>query len=62
LIDIGQLVPEKKIFKYFCVFLLFRYYPPLEQGAAHHFNKLQSPSLKDDLCQVWLKMAQWFWK
>ena len=23
-------------------------------------NKLESPALKDALCQVWLKLAQWF--
>ena len=25
-----------------------------------HLNKLESPSPKDTLCQVWLKLAQWF--
>ena len=24
-------------------------------------NKLESPSPKDALCQIWLKLAQWFW-
>ena len=27
-----------------------------------HLNKLESPSSKDALCQVWLKLAQWFWR
>ena len=27
-----------------------------------HLTKLESPSPKDALCQVWLKLAQWFWK
>ena len=27
-----------------------------------HLNKLESPSPKDALCQVWLKLAQWFWR
>ena len=27
-----------------------------------HLNKLESPSSKDSLCQVWLKLAQWFWR
>ena len=27
-----------------------------------YLNKLDSPSPKDALCQVWLKLAQWFWK
>ena len=26
-----------------------------------HLNKLESPSPKDALCQVWLKLTQWFW-
>ena len=27
-----------------------------------HSNKLESPSSKNALCQVWLKLAQWFWR
>ena len=27
-----------------------------------HLNKLESPSPKDALCQVWLKLARWFWR
>ena len=61
LVKIGPVVLEK-IFKYFCIFLLFSYYLPLEKGAALHLNKLESPPPKDDLCQVWLKLAQWFWR
>ena len=44
------------------VFSLFRNYLPLEKGGALHLNKFESPSPKDALCQVWLKMAQWFWR
>ena len=43
----------------------FRYFviiSPLEVGVGHHLNKLESPSPKDALCQVWLKLAQWFLK
>ena len=25
-------------------------------------NKLESPSPKDALCKVWLKLARWFWR
>jgi hypothetical protein len=39
----------------FSVFLLFRYYLPLENGYPLNLNELDSPSPKDDLCQVWLK-------
>ena len=41
-------------------FSLFRYYLPLKKGVALQSNKLESPSPKDALCQVWLKLAQWF--
>ena len=34
---------------------VFRNYLPLEKGGALHLNKLESPSPKDALCQVWLK-------
>jgi hypothetical protein len=60
LIEIGLLVLEKKIFKNFSVFLLFRYYLPLEKSNPLHLKDLESPPPKDDLCQVWLKLAQWF--
>ena len=26
------------------------------------WKKIESPSPKDALCQVWLKLAQWFWR
>ena len=63
LVEIGPVVLEKKILKFRkCVFSLFRNYLPLEKGWALHLNKLESPSPKDALCQVWLKLAQWFWR
>ena len=63
LVEIGPVVLEKKIFKFRkCIFSLFRNYLPLGKGGALHLNKLESPSPKDALCQVWLKLAQWFWR
>jgi hypothetical protein len=63
LIEIGLLVLEKKIFfKNFSVFLLFRDYLSLEKDNPLHLKNLESPSPKDDLCQVWLKLTQWFWR
>ena len=35
---------------------------PLEKDGALHLNKLESPSPKDALSQVWLKLNQWFWR
>ena len=46
----------------FMYFSLFRNYLPLEKNGALHLNKLESPSPKAALCQVWLKLAQWFWR
>ena len=42
--------------------LLFRDYLPFEKGYPFRLNKLESPLPKDDLCQVWLKLAQRFWR
>ena len=42
-------------------FSLFYYYLFLEKGRAH-LQKLKSTSLKDSLCQVWLKLAQGVWR
>ena len=41
---------------------LFRYYLPLEKGVDLNLNKLESPPPKDAFYQVWLKLAQWFWR
>jgi hypothetical protein len=43
------------------VFLLFCDYLPLEKCNPLHLKNLQSPP-QDDLCQVWLKLAQWFYR
>jgi hypothetical protein len=62
LIEFGLLVLEKKIFKIFqCIFIVLLLYP-LGEGESPSFEKLESPPPKDDLCQVWLKLAQWFWR
>jgi hypothetical protein len=52
----------RRYLKLFSVFLLFCYYLPLEKGNPFHLNKLESPPPKDELSQVWLKLAQWFWR
>jgi hypothetical protein len=60
LIEIGLLDLEKDFKKIFSAFLLFCDYLPLEKGNSLHLNNLESPPPKDDLCQVWLKLVQWF--
>ena len=64
LVEIGPLVLEMMILNFVGVFSLFRNHLPLKKGGAIHLNKLiyHSASPKDDLCQVWLKLAQWFWR
>jgi hypothetical protein len=62
LIEIGLLVLEKKIFKNFhCIFTLL-WLSPLEEGQSPSFEEFRIPSPKNDLCQVWLKLAQRFWR
>jgi hypothetical protein len=53
---------RKRLLKFFRSFSLFRYYLPLEKGYPFPLNKLESPLPKDDLCQVWLKLLEWFWR
>jgi hypothetical protein len=45
-----------------CICTVFCYHLPLDKGLPLHLKNLKSPPPKDDLCQVWLKLAQWFWR
>ena len=36
--------------------------PVLEIEKGPYLYNLQFPSSRIALCQVWLKLAQWFWK
>jgi hypothetical protein len=53
---------EEFFFLNFSVFLLFRYYLPLEKGYPLCLSKLESLLPKDDLWQVWFKLAKCFWR
>jgi hypothetical protein len=46
----------------FSVVLLSCYYLPLERGNPLYLNTVETLPPKDDLCQVLLKLAQWFWR
>jgi hypothetical protein len=52
----------EKINNNFSAFSLFRYYLPLERGYPLLLNKLEYLLSKDGFCQVWLNLAQWFWR
>ena len=64
LVEIRPVVLEMKKFKFVNAFFLFPYYMylPLENSMALHLNKLESTLPKDALCQLWLKLAEWFWR
>ena len=53
---------RRRFLNFFNVFSLFCNYLHLEKGMVHHLNKIESPSPKNALYQVWLKLAQWFWR
>jgi hypothetical protein len=53
---------RRRFFKNFSVVLLFRYYLPFERGYPLPLKTLKFSLSKDELCQVWLKLAQWFWR
>ena len=61
LVEIGPVVLEKIFFTFVSVFSLFRNYLPFDKGGALHLNKLESPSPKDALCQVGMRLALWLW-
>ena len=61
-LKLAQWFWRRRFFNFFNVFLCFRNYLPLEKCGVLHLNKLESPSPRDTLCQVWLKLAQWFWR
>ena len=60
-LKLAQWFWRRRFFKFRQFIFAIRYYIPFEQGGALHFNKLESLLPKDALCQVWLKLAQWFW-
>jgi hypothetical protein len=60
LLNLARWFWRRRFLKMFSVFSLFRYYLPLKKGYPLPLNKLESPSRKDDLYQVWLKLVLWF--
>ena len=58
MVEIGRKVLER-LSIYFHDFAIIS---PWKKGGTLHLNKLDFPSAKDDFCQVWLKLTQWFWR
>ena len=61
-LTLAHLFWRKRFLNFVNVFLPSPYYLPLEKGVVLHINKFESPSHKDDLCQVWQKLANWTFK
>jgi hypothetical protein len=61
-LNFACLLWRRRFLNIFSVFLLFCYYLPFEKGYLLCLNKLEFPSPKNDMCQVLLKLAQWFWR
>ena len=52
----------RKLLNFVNVCLLFRVYLPFKKGVTIHLKKFEFPLSKNALCQVWLKLAQQFWR
>ena len=61
-VKIGPVGLEKNFLISSMFFRYFVFISSWKRNRVLHFNKLESPSPKDALCQVWLKLAQWFWR
>ena len=60
LVETGPKVLDKKIITYiFKNNFIFCHYLPLGKDVTFHLIKFESPSHRNALCQVWLKLAQW---
>jgi hypothetical protein len=53
---------RRRFLKIFSKFLLFCYYLPLGNRIVLHLYNSEFSLPKDDLCQLWLKLAQRFWR
>ena len=53
---------ERGFLNFVNIFSLFCNYLPLKKGLSLHLNKFESPSPKNALCKVWLKLERWFWR
>jgi hypothetical protein len=62
LIEIGLVVLEKKILKHFQYIFTLLLLSPLRERQSPSFEQFRIPFPQDDLCQIWLKLAQWFWR
>ena len=62
MVEIDQVVLNKKNLKYFNIILIFCYYLPLEKGMALNLKKTWIPFIQGCFEPNWMKLAQWFWR
>ena len=65
LVENSPMVLEKTIFRFRqCIFAISICFPFGNGRNPLYEKKIESPSTKNALCQVWLKLAQWyrFWE
>ena len=60
LVKISQMVPKKIFYITLMYFPYFVIISPWKNGGPFIWKTIESPSPKDTLCQVWLKLAKWF--
>ena len=61
-LKLAQWFWRRRFLNFFNVFLLFCHNLPLEKSMALPWNKLESPSHKDALCYIRLKLAGRLWR
>ena len=59
---LAQWFSRKNFFNDLAIFLHFCDYLPFEKDLALDLYHFEFPLPKDDLYQVWLKLACWFWR
>ena len=57
-LNLAWLFCRRRFLNFVNIFTLFHYYLALEKGMALHLNKIEFPSHKNTLCQVWQKLVQ----
>ena len=61
-VEIDQWFRSRRFLKVVNFFLLFPNYIHFRKGVTLHLNKLETPSPRETLYQILLKLAQWFWR
>ena len=61
-LKLAQWFWRRIFFNYVKIFSLLSKSSLFGKDVVLHLNKLEFPSPKEAVCQVWLKLAQWFWR